>query len=158
MSTLIAYSTKHGATRKYAEALAGEFSGPVRVVDLRQDPGVDLAPFDTVIIGSAIYAGQAQKEVRDFCARNLAALKEKRLGLYVCCWFQDQAPRQLAAAFPSELLAAAAAKTALGGEIIMTELTFFERLIVKAVARLKESVSSYSLEAARQFAGALKSA
>lgn len=156
MSTLIAYSTKHGATRKYAEALAQEFSGPVTVVDLAKNPAVEPASFDTVVIGSAIYAGQAQKEVREFCARNLEVLRQKRLGLYICCWFQDQADRQLAATFPPELLSAATAKAALGGEIILTELSLFERLITKAVAKLKESVSSYSEEAARRFAGPLK--
>ena len=37
MQILIAYSTKRGATREYAEGLARELSGQVTLVDLRTD-------------------------------------------------------------------------------------------------------------------------
>ncbi|MDI6871414.1 MAG: flavodoxin domain-containing protein [Bacillota bacterium] len=155
MRTLIAYSTEHGATRDYAEALARELSGEVVLVNLRENPSPDASSFGQVVIGSAIYAGQAQKEVRDFCARNLDALRPKRLGLFICCWFQDQAERQLQAAFPPELLDSAVIKSALGGRINLGELSFFERLAAKVVG-VKGNASRYSEESARRFAQALK--
>jgi menaquinone-dependent protoporphyrinogen oxidase len=155
MRTLIAYSTKHGATRRYAEVLAKELPGPVTLVDLAKDPGVDVSPFEQVVVGGAVYAGQVRRELKEFCARNLEVLKQKRLGLFIACWFQEQAERQLEAAYPPELLGSAVAKEALGGEINLPELTFFERLMSKVVG-VKESCSRYSEESAREFARALR--
>ncbi|MGE5623740.1 MAG: flavodoxin domain-containing protein [Methanocella sp.] len=155
MKTLVAYATNHGATKDYAEALARELPGEVTLVDLKAKPDCDLAPFDTVVLGAAIYAGQAPKALREFCARNLEALKQKRLGLFICCWFVDQAEKELQAAFPAELLGTAVAKEAFGGRIDLARLTFFERLISKVVG-VKESCSRYSEDAARSFAQALK--
>ncbi|MFZ5924084.1 MAG: flavodoxin domain-containing protein [Bacillota bacterium] len=157
MQTLIAYSTRHGATREYAEGLARELPGQVTLVDLRENPGFDVSPFEQVVIGGAIYAGKVQKEVRDFCARNLDALRQKRLGLFICCWFQgQQAEQQLQGAFPRELLDSAVVKESLGGKVNPAELNFLERLITRAVAGVKESCSRYSEEAVRRFAQALK--
>ncbi|HEY3314540.1 MAG TPA: flavodoxin domain-containing protein [Bacillota bacterium] len=71
MKTVVVYSTKHGATRRYAETLARELPGEVTLVNLRENPNVDLSPYEQVVIGACIYVGQVRKEVKDFCARNL---------------------------------------------------------------------------------------
>lgn len=155
MNTLIAYATKHGATRDYAETLAKELPGAITLRDLRKDPNLDLTPFDTVVLGTAIYGGQAPKELREFATRNLEALKQRRLGLFICCWFVDQAERELQAAFPAELLSVAADTEALGGRIDLAKLSLFERLISKVVG-VKENCSRYSEDSCRSFAQALK--
>jgi menaquinone-dependent protoporphyrinogen oxidase len=160
VKTLIAYATKHGATRQYAEQLAGQLPGETTLVDLKKDPGVDVSVFDTVIVGGAVYFGQVQKEVRDFCVRNLALLRNKRLGLFICCLFDgQQAERQLQTAFPGELLEAALVKDAFGGRVNPAELTFAERLVTRVVARgtgMPEKCSRYSEDAIRRFARVLK--
>lgn len=158
MNTLIAYSSRHGTTREYAESVARRLSGPVTLVDLRAQPDVDPAPFDRVVVGGCIYVGQVQKEVTEFCSRNLAALKQKRLGLFICCMFEAEAPKQLLGAYPRELLESAAVKAALLGRLDFPRLTFLERLATKMVAKIKESKSLYSEEAARSFAAALEGA
>ncbi|MBE3577025.1 MAG: flavodoxin domain-containing protein [Limnochordales bacterium] len=136
MKTLIVYASKHGATRQYAELLAGQLPGETRLVDLKKDPGVDVSPFDTVVVGGAVYFGQVQKEVREFCARNLATLRQKRLGLFICCLFGGQeAAKQLQAAFPAELLATALVKDAFGGRLDESQLSFSERLITRMIVR-----------------------
>lgn len=157
MRTLIAYATKHGATQEYAESLAQELSGQVTLLDLRKDVSFDLASFEQVVIGGAIYYGQVQKELRDFCARNLEALRQKRLGLFTCGWFYDQQPEQrLQAAFPRELLDVAVVKESLGGKMNPAKLNFFERLITKMVAGSTAPGSRYSQEAIQRFAQPLK--
>lgn len=153
MPTLIAYAGKHGSTAKYAADLAKMLPGQVKMVDLRKAPDVDLSQYDTVVLGSAIYAGQIQKELRDFSARNLAALLPKKLGLYICCWFAgEQAQKQLQAGFPAELLEAAIVKACFGGEMNLAEMNLAERLAVKLVAKVRESESHYSLAAVQEFA------
>lgn len=157
MRTLIAFSTRHGATRKNAEALARELSDSATIVDLRKEPGIDVTPFDTVVVGTAIYAGQAQKEVGEFCARNRDALGARKLGLFICCWSDgEQAQQALQAAFPGELLESARVKGALGGEMNLTDMSFFERLIVRMIVKVKENASRFSQEAVEKFASQLK--
>lgn len=157
MNTLIAYSTKHGATRKNAEALAKELPGPVTLVNLKSEPEIDISPFDTVIIGAGVYAGQAGKEVGGFCARNLEALKAKRLGLFICCWSEgEQAQQQLQSVFPGELLESAVVRDVLGGELNLTDMNLLERLIVRMIVKETKNASHFSQEAVRRFARPLK--
>lgn len=156
MKTLVAYATKHGTTRKYAEAFAKQLSGPVTVVDLSRDPNPTLMEYEAVVIGGAIIAGMVPKPVKDFCAKNQATLMEKRLGLFVCCMNMSQAEATLAAAYPKELSAAATVKAAFGGEIILKNMGFAERLIVRAVGGFREDSSNYSEQPLAGFVATLE--
>lgn len=157
--TLIAYSSKHGTTKRYAEDLARECHGEVKLVDLRGEHTVDLDRYDTVIIGSAIYAGQVNKAVKDFCTANLGTLQAKRLGLYICCWHKgEEAEKQLHGVFPAELLQAAVVKEHLGGELDLTKMNLLERMVTRVIVKVRETTSRYSVEAARHFARALQHA
>jgi menaquinone-dependent protoporphyrinogen oxidase len=157
MSTLVAYSTRHGATRNYAENLAKRLPGEVTLIDLRKEPNPGLSGFETVVIGSAIYAGQVQKEVKEFCERNIVTLKEKRLGLFICCWHEgEEARKQLQTAYPAEILSVAAAKEAFGGDMNLTHMNLFERLAVKVIVKVSESATHYSDVAVQQFCKALQ--
>lgn len=160
MKTLIAYASKHGATRQYAELLAGQLPGETKLVDLKKDPGVDVSLFDTVIVGGAVYFGQVQKEVREFCAHNLAILRNMRLGLFICCLFDGQeAAKQLQAAFPAELLDTALVKDASGGRLDVAQLSFSERLVTRMVVRstgIGQGNASTFSETVRRFAERLQ--
>jgi menaquinone-dependent protoporphyrinogen oxidase len=155
MNTLIVYASKHGATRTYAEKLAELLPDQVTVVDLKQNPGVDLTPYEQIIIGSAIYTGMAQKEVRTFCAKNLEQLKRKRLGLFICCLFDgQQGEQELEQAFPAELRTSALAVQRLSGNIDLAGLNFLERQMSRLVG-VKASTFGYSEQAVHTFAEAL---
>ena len=101
MRTLIAYTTRHGTTLRYAEAMARALSGEVVLTDLRQEPAVDISPFDTVVIGGAVYFGNVSPLLKEFCLSNIEELKRKNLGLFVCCCLDgEQAEKQMQAAYP----------------------------------------------------------
>ncbi len=165
MKTLIAYATKHGSTRKYAEALAEALAGgnaatpagdsDVTLVDLAREPAPDLAPFDAVIVGSCVYFGQGSKAVKDFCVANLEALRQKRLGLFLCRWFQGKdADKVMPTVFPAELSQAAAVVAEFGGAIDLPKLSIPEKLISRAIG-VRESISHYSTEPLATFIKAL---
>ncbi|MCR4436074.1 MAG: flavodoxin domain-containing protein [Clostridiales bacterium] len=156
MSILIAYATRHGCVKKCAESLAEKLQGKVELLNLGEKPSVELAPYDTVIIGGSIYAGNIQKEVKDFCAQNLEALKGKKLGLFICCMFEkDVAKKQLENAYPQELLDMAEAKDYFGGELILGNMGFLEKTVVKMVAKAKKDVSNILEENINKFASAI---
>jgi menaquinone-dependent protoporphyrinogen oxidase len=103
LKVLIAYSSKHGFTKRCAELLAEKLQGS-KVMSLDGSDKIDLESFDAVILGSSVYVGSVRKPVAKFCQENLGVLKTKRLGFFVCCGFEDKANEQMKSGIPQELL------------------------------------------------------
>lgn len=76
---LIIYSTTDGHTRSICERLQGIAAdgNDVDLVAMADQPGIDIAPYDKVVIGASIRYGKHQKEVFDFIERNRAALEAR---------------------------------------------------------------------------------
>jgi menaquinone-dependent protoporphyrinogen oxidase len=157
MKTLIAYATKYGCTEKCASRIAEEIKGDVELLDLRKTPSVNLADFDTVIIGGSVYIGKMQKAVSEFCSRHIGELRNKRLGLFICGMAEGEAiETELKASFPAELLERAVAKEFLGGEFLVDSMSFFDRLMVKNAAKVTSNVSNILDDKIIKFAQAMK--
>jgi menaquinone-dependent protoporphyrinogen oxidase len=80
---LVAYATKHGSTREIAEEIGRVLrdAGLDTTVAPARDV-VDLAPFDAVVLGSALYAAHWQRDANRFVTRNLAALQQRAVWLF----------------------------------------------------------------------------
>lgn len=76
---LITYSTTDGHTRSICEHLQNLVARQHDVVlsALDDDPGIDLSPFDKVVIGASIRYGKHQQQVLDFIKRNQAVLESR---------------------------------------------------------------------------------
>jgi menaquinone-dependent protoporphyrinogen oxidase len=110
-------------------------------------------------VGGPIYAGRIQKQIRDFCSKNESALKDKKLGLFICGMSEgDEAKKQLEASFPQALLDASLAKESLGGKIEVSKMNFIERKIIKAVAKMESDMTNVSESRINQFAQILNEA
>ena len=91
---LVAFATKMGSNAHVAEAIAAvlrEAGLEVIVRPARQ--ARDLAPYDAVVLGSALYAAHWQRDANRFVARGREALRNKPLWL----WSSGPLDRQLAA-------------------------------------------------------------
>ena len=153
MSALIVFMTKHGCTEKSAGILKEHISGEVAFVNLKQEKNPNLSRHDTIIIGGSIHAGRIQNGVRRFCERNMETLLGKRLGLFICCMYEEEtAEKQFEEAYPEDLRRHAAATGLFGGEFDFQKMNFIERKIVKKVAKVEESVSRIDHEAIQEFA------
>ncbi|MFO8041811.1 MAG: flavodoxin domain-containing protein, partial [Alkalispirochaeta sp.] len=111
MRVLIAYAGKKGATSELAQAMAeaaaqvgsgGDGVHP-EVVDLRQNPPVDITRYDRVIIGGAVYAGTVHKAVGEFCRNNLEKLQHRPVALFLSALREDDLPGAFERSFPQEL-------------------------------------------------------
>ncbi|WP_297086788.1 flavodoxin domain-containing protein [uncultured Draconibacterium sp.] len=152
MKTLIAYCTTHGCAEKTANKLKQFLGGEIVLVNLKNEANPDVTNFDRVIIGGSIHAGQIQKRVKEFCRHQLKPLQNKELGLFICCMEEgEKAEIQLHDAFPNVLLQHAKAKAYFGGEFDFNKMNFFQKLIVKKVAKVEDSVSSINHEAIKNF-------
>jgi len=158
MGTLIVYVTTHGCTEKTAQMLEELLEDDVSLVNLKKSSRPDLSWFDTIIIGGSIHAGQIQRRVKSFCQEHLDTLKQKRLGLFLCCMEEGEtAQKQFDEAFPAELRTHAAVAGLFGGEFDFDKMNFLQRAIVKKVAGITESVSKIKKDNIHQFAAALNS-
>lgn len=152
MKTLITYSTSHGCTEKTAIELKELLGGEVHLINLKNNPNPALEEYDRIIIGGSIHAGQIQKRIKEFCSGNVEELKTKELGLFVCCMEEgENAQKQLMNAFPEELHEVAKSTAVFGGEFDFEKMNFLEKLMVKRIAKVRESRSKVDHQAIHTF-------
>jgi len=139
MKTLILYATKYGAAKEIAKRIAEKFDNVV-VHDLKQDDIPALSGFDTVIIGSSLYAGMIRKEAKAFLSKNAGVLREKKIGLFLSGMDidEDKGKTYFETNFSPELLQSAKAKTLPGGIYDPQKAGFMERFIFKLAAKKSE--------------------
>ena len=82
-------------------------------------------------------------------------VQRKKLGIFLCCGNEDQVEDQLAASFSGKLLDQATAKGHFGYEFDFTKMDFFSKLIVKKIAKVKESKFQINEENIQAFSEAL---
>ncbi|MCM0650171.1 flavodoxin domain-containing protein [Clostridium swellfunianum] len=153
MNTLIVYSSKYGCTEKCAGLLVKELNDKVDIKNLKNAGDIDISKYDKVIVGGSIYIGRIQKEVTEFCSKNLDKLKAKGIGLFICGMQESEAINtELNQNFPSELLNIAAAKGYFGGEFILDKMSFMEKLIVKMVSKVSSDKSNILKDNIHKFA------
>jgi Flavodoxin len=157
MKTAIIYASKHGATKEVARTIAHLLpDDEVHCISLRGNKNPDIRPYEKVILGTAIYAGNPISSMKSFCAKNRAELEKKTVGLYICCVLKEKQEEQFGGAFPDYLHRKAKSTAMMGGTINMHELSFFERLVTKNAANITESMSSLDHNMIHSFANAMK--
>ncbi|HBL76537.1 MAG: hypothetical protein A2W90_00515 [Bacteroidetes bacterium GWF2_42_66] len=153
MKTLIVYMSTHGCTENVVNELKENLGSNTSIVNLKKNSNPDLKEYGRIIIGGSIHAGQIQRKVRDFCERNLDVLRFKEIGLFICCMYEEQVAKdQLKNAFPEKLHQYSKTEAIFGGEFNFARMNFLEKMIVKNVAHVKESVSNVDHKAIEKFA------
>jgi len=77
----IIYSSRYGATRQYAEWLAGELQWPL--LKAENTTYEDLIPYDRLIIGSSVYIGKLL--IKGWLKANSPMLGDKDLSFFIVC-------------------------------------------------------------------------
>jgi menaquinone-dependent protoporphyrinogen oxidase len=83
IQVLVAYATKYGATAEIAEKIGHVVrQAGLRTDVLSTDRVSDLTPYNAVVLGSAVYAGQWRKEATTFLEANQKKLAERPVWLF----------------------------------------------------------------------------
>ena len=153
MKTMIIYMPTHGCTEQVVQELADKLNGEIIIQNLKENKNPDFQDYDRVIIGGSIHAGQIQRKVRDFCEANLEKLGQKEIGLFICCMYEGgQAFQQLNNAFPEKLHQYTKSEAILGGEFNFEKMNLIEKLVIKKIAKIDQSISKIDHNAIENFA------
>jgi len=83
MAVLVAYATKHGATREIAERIAEKLDAAgLQAVARPAKAAGDLASYDAFVVGSAVYNFHWMKEATQFLRRNRDVLAARPVWLF----------------------------------------------------------------------------
>jgi menaquinone-dependent protoporphyrinogen oxidase len=83
MNVLVAYASRHGATKGIAERIAGSLVAAGFTTEARSVKDVrDLTGYDAFVIGSAAYMFHWLKEATQFAKRHRAVLAERPVWLF----------------------------------------------------------------------------
>jgi menaquinone-dependent protoporphyrinogen oxidase len=153
MKNLIIYSTKHGGTEKIAAKIASLLKDETEVYNLKDKKVINLDDYQNIILGASIYAGKLRKDLISYSEDNLKTLLQKNTALFICCMRDGEAAKeQIENNFPEKLYNHSKIKAALGGEYNFDKLNFLEKIVVKKIAGVKESKSSYLNDKISEFA------
>lgn len=80
---LVAYGSQRGGTAEIAITIAGALREHGFAVDcVRATDGRDVASYDAIVIGGALYMARWAREARRFVARNRGALRERPVWMF----------------------------------------------------------------------------
>lgn len=114
MHTLILYATKSGASKYCADLLARQIEDCTKCDLSKTTP--DIAPFDTIIIGSGVRMGKFYKPVLNFLRKNEILLMEKKIAFYLCNAYPDTLQKTIEKNIPQQLAKAAICINSFGGK------------------------------------------
>ena len=156
MKTAIIYSSKYGTTEKVAISIAEKLkdTNEAEIFSLKKNPTPDINGFETVILGTPVYAGKASNKMKKFCNANEAVLIKKKTALFVCGMEPDKTKQQneLKEAYPEALQKNATVTGFLGGAFLFEKMNFFERMIIKKIAKTTTSVQRINEKGIENFA------
>ena len=133
MKTLIAYASRTGASEKCARMLAERIPDSTLCDLCREKPNPNA--YEQVIVGGGVRMGALHVDARQYLDGCKPVLLKKRLGLFLCAGFVEKAGEIFANNVDPELRAHAVACECFGGEIDMSKLSGFDRLITKMALR-----------------------
>jgi len=158
MKAIIIYISTHGTTEKLAKKIAESFEYPCDMYNLRQGGNLKLGEYHMIFLGGSIHAGSIQRKMKKFINKNRTVLLQKKLGLFLSCMMKgDKAIEQFNNAFPEDIRQHAFATACLGGEFLFEKMNFFQKAIVKKVAKFQKSKSELDEKEMQQFTEKLKS-
>lgn len=135
MKVLVAFASKHGSTREVAQAIADELRAQGVETDLHEASNVgEIAGYDGVILGSAVYMGRWLEQARELVARHAVELAERPVWLFSSGPIGGK-PLPEEAVDVSEIMETirARAHQVLAGKLDKHKLGFGERAVVLAL-------------------------
>lgn len=148
MKILILFASKYGGTEKCANLLAEKLQGDVKIMNLKENKNILLSDYNKIVVGTSIYAGNIQTEVKNFCTNNLNLLMSKPFSLFLSCLTDTKPEIQsyIEKSLPQELITHATVIDSLGSVFDFSKMNFFEIQIIKMIGKSKNKTGELSIK------------
>ncbi len=140
MSTIILYKSKYGTTKDCAKRIASGLDHSSTVKDISEVS--DISEYDIIVIGSPTYAGNMNKDVKNFCKNNLDVLLTKKIAIFTCGSLIDKYMDVVKACIPESLIHNAKVIDCFGGELQTDKMNFLEKKIVGMIGKTGQTPTS----------------
>lgn len=85
MKTLILYGSKTGTTELCANKIKEHLTEmEVDLSNIKKSKNIDLSQYDSIVIGTPLYMGQALNSVKNYLDKHDRELMEKKLHFFIC--------------------------------------------------------------------------
>ena len=136
MKVLVAAGSKYGSTREIAEAIGAVLSERGLDAEVTSPERVEsLAPYDAVILGSAVYAGRWHQDARELVERTGEQLRARPVWLFSSGPIGDPPKPEEDPVDAAGLVEATGARDhrVFPGKLVRKQLSFPEKAIVMAL-------------------------
>lgn len=141
MGTLIIYAGKKGATRKCAERIKQGVRGEVKFVECKDALNEPIESYDNIVMGSAVYAGNLDKDLKSFCSTHQEGLSSKRIFLFLVCMNDKLINDYVKNNIPEKVASHLEDVTYCGGAFYFTKMNFFVKFIIKKIANAERKAN-----------------
>ena len=164
MKKIILYCSKHGGAKGIAEQL-NKHCPEFEIKELGKD--VNINEYETIVFGCGIYAGIADKNLKEFIKAQEHNLKNKKVMMYLSGLSKESGLKELEENFGTTFLSSLVYKDKLGAQINFPDLNFFEKSILKMVNKkgnfftkedMNKKVILFDEEAIEKFSNIMKQA
>lgn len=135
MKTLIVYGSKYGFTEECAMKLKSQMGKDTQCINVKKEKVQGIESYNRILIGSPVYAGTFQKEIKAFCEEYLQILLKKEVGIFGSGGSVSEFRKVVEQNIPKELFVHATAISCLGGEFRLSKMNFFERAMIKMISK-----------------------
>ncbi|HBY20931.1 MAG: hypothetical protein A2Y24_08720 [Clostridiales bacterium GWE2_32_10] len=142
MKTAIIYASKHGSVERCVILLKERLLGEVDLLNIHEHSNPDIQDYSDIIIGGSIYMGKIQKEIIEFCNKNLDILTNTNVGLFISSALMDA--DEFKKNFPAKLLETCRVQENFGYELYIHDFSFIEKITLKFIP--KEYLNNYGIK------------
>lgn len=138
MKTLIIYASTYGYTEEMVNKMVVESNHNFDTINILKNKNIDLSKYENIVIGSCIYVGQINKELKKFMMTYHDALIQKNIGLFLACAFEDQFNTHLTNNFSQDIIDHSKIQVNLGGKLQKEKLNFAHKILVNMIEKTEE--------------------
>ncbi|MBD3299749.1 MAG: hypothetical protein GF347_00160 [Candidatus Moranbacteria bacterium] len=135
MKNLIIYRSVYGSTKEYAQWIADAIGADI--FSLEEAENVDLNNYENIVLGCGVYAGKIK--IKKWIVSNWDKLKSKnKVVLFTTSGSpaeEIKKEKMIERNLPKEILAKIR-YFPLGGRMVIEDLNFFHKLIIKLLAKM----------------------
>lgn len=151
MKILVLYKSKHGSTKSCVQLIKDDSHHNIELREFQNGIIYNLDEYDHLIIAGSVYYGKIQKQVSEFIERYKDEIKQMKYSLILCCGNNELFGEQLANVFGDELVEGASRCIYGGHGYDFADMNFMEKIIVKKVSKVSESMTKLNYDDLKEF-------